>query len=403
MSYASIGIIALVVQCIINFEVLRISPKKTCIPVHAAYRSYLFSVIAYYLIDAFWGVFYSLKIPVIAYAVTVAYFVIMAFSVFLWTRYVIIYLNRENTFQKILSSAGLFFLIFQIVVLIINLFIPIGFWFDADGGYHVNYARYLNLGIQTLLFLFTAIYMFIVTSKTEGNVKRRHRTIGFSTFLMMIFVIGQAQHPTMPLYSIGCMLTTCLLHVFVLEDEREEHHREMEMLRELELNQAKALGSARHMAYTDPLTGVKNKHAYLEAEQEAEKQIKDGLLKEFGVIVFDLNGLKRINDTKGHEAGDQYIKNASNMICMQFKHSPVYRIGGDEFVALLEGDDYTNHEELLNAFNHNVEENQHKGLVVISCGYDEFNPEQDDSFISVFERADKKMYERKRSLKAMKK
>ncbi len=401
MSYLSIGIIALAVQFIINFDIFFTSPNKTGLPVHAAYRAYLISVILYYIIDSTWGLFYDLKIPQVGYIVTVLYFLIMAVSVYFWTRYVIIYLSSHNRFQRILLFFGWFFLIFQIVILIINLFIPIGFWFDKNGGYHVNYARYLNLGLQIILFFITSVYMLIVTSKAKGRMKNRHRAIGFSSVLMMIFVICQAKYPLLPLYSIGCMLATCLLHVFVVEDAKEEQHQEIEHLRELEIQQAKALGSARHMAYTDPLTGVKNKHAYIEAEQLVNKHIEDGSIIEFCVVVFDLNGLKDINDTKGHEAGDKYIKSACSMICSQFKHSPVYRIGGDEFVAFLEGEDYSKRELLLRDFNYRIEENQKLGRVVVSCGFDIFKPENHDTFTSVFDRADKKMYDRKRILKEM--
>ena len=89
------------------------------------------------------------------------------------------------------------------------------------------------------------------------------------------------------------------------------------------------------------------------------------------------------------------------MICSQFKHSPVYRIGGDEFVAFLEGEDYLKREVLLMDFNHRIEENQKLGRVVVSCGFDIFDSDKHDTFISVFERADKKMYDRKRALKEM--
>lgn len=74
MSYASIGIIALAVQFIINFDIFFTSPQKTGLPVHAAYRAYLISVILYYIIDSTWGLFYSLKIPQVGYIVTVLYF-----------------------------------------------------------------------------------------------------------------------------------------------------------------------------------------------------------------------------------------------------------------------------------------------------------------------------------------
>jgi GGDEF domain-containing protein len=54
--------------------------------------------------------------------------------------------------------------------------------------------------------------------------------------------------------------------------------------------------------------------------------------------MFDLNDLKHINDRYGHERGDEYIVNCCRLICQVFKHSPVFRIGGDEFVALLRGE-----------------------------------------------------------------
>ncbi len=114
-----------------------------------------------------------------------------------------------------------------------------------------------------------------------------------------------------------------------------------------------------------------------------------------------MNGLKIINDTRGHEAGDEYIKSASKLICKTFMHSPVYRIGGDEFVAFLEGEDFSAHEVLIKAFNKQIEKNQESGDVVISCGFACFNPKNDSSILRTFERADQKMYNRKRILKSL--
>ena len=402
MSYASIGIIAIIIQIVINFDVLKISSRNTGIAVHGAYRRYLFSVMVYNLIDFSWGTFYEMRISLVTYFITLAYFVSMAVSVFLWTRYVIVYINRKNTFKSALNYIGWFFLLFQIIVLIINLFMPIAFWVDKNGDYHISYARYINLGIQIFMFFVTAIHMFLVVSRSQGSERNRHMIVGFSSLTMMIFVLGQAKHIYMPLYSVGCMISICVLHTFVLEDEKEEHNRKIQEMRERELANEKALGSARLMAYTDPLTGVKNKYAYIEAEKLIDSQIQNASINEFGIIVFDLNGLKIINDTKGHEAGDCYIKAASSLICAQFKHSPVYRIGGDEFVALLEGEDYKNHKSLIADFEHHIEENLMQDRVVVSCGFASFNPDAHDTFLSVFERADRKMYERKHKLKAMK-
>ena len=102
----------------------------------------------------------------------------------------------------------------------------------------------------------------------------------------------------------------------------------------------------------------------------ANKETPEGVvgLTDFAITVFDLNDLKKINDTKGHQAGDGYICNGCKLICQKFKHSPVFRIGGDEFVAVSCGEDYENIEELMNSFaEHNAESRKNGGLV-IACG-----------------------------------
>lgn len=124
-------------------------------------------------------------------------------------------------------------------------------------------------------------------------------------------------------------------------------------------------------------------------------------LSELAVIVCDLNGMIIINDTLGHEEGDNYIKNACMLIGRQLSHSPVFRIGGDEFVVLLENADFADREKLLADFDAQIEENLRSGSVVVSTGMDVFAPEQNGSLSDVFERADQKMYARKRYLKSL--
>ena len=102
------------------------------------------------------------------------------------------------------------------------------------------------------------------------------------------------------------------------------------------------LAQAQIKANTDALTGVKNKHAYVEKTGAIDQQIAEGTQPPFALVVFDVNDLKKINDTAGHQAGDQCLRNACSIICDIFKHSPVFRIGGDEFSAILSGQDFEN-------------------------------------------------------------
>lgn len=157
------------------------------------------------------------------------------------------------------------------------------------------------------------------------------------------------------------------------------------------------LANARTRANIDALTGIRNKYAYLEFEEKINEKIAGKRQAPFAITLFDVNDLKTVNDTKGHQAGDEYICGACMIICKRFKHSPVFRIGGDEFVAISEGEDYENLEELLKYFEEYNEEAKRTGGIVIACGSSKYDGE--DTVAPVFQQADKNMYENKRRLK----
>ena len=167
-----------------------------------------------------------------------------------------------------------------------------------------------------------------------------------------------------------------------------------QMKRELELN------AAREKANRDALTGVKSKHAYIETEAALDAQLAAGEAPPFAVAVCDVNGLKRVNDTQGHKFGDQLIRDASAIICNIFKHSPVFRTGGDEFVALLRGQDFERREALMSEMAARNRANLESGGPIIASGLAVFDPALDDRLSAVFERADLQMYEDKKELKA---
>lgn len=154
--------------------------------------------------------------------------------------------------------------------------------------------------------------------------------------------------------------------------------------------------------YTDALTHVKNKGAFSSYLDKLQDEADDG--KEppkFLLGVFDCDNLKLVNDKYGHDKGDIYLQTASHTICTIFKNSPVFRIGGDEFSVILQGDDYRNREALIKQFEDACErinaatENEWE-QIHISFGFAEYDPLNDGAVSDVLRRADKVMYENKR-------
>ena len=84
------------------------------------------------------------------------------------------------------------------------------------------------------------------------------------------------------------------------------------------------------------------------------------------------------------------------MICRIFKHSPVYRIGGDEFAVVLTGEDYKAREILTRQFREQMKFNHADGLATLACGMAVYIPQKDKSVSVVFNRADAAMYRNKK-------
>ena len=158
------------------------------------------------------------------------------------------------------------------------------------------------------------------------------------------------------------------------------------------------LAKAQDEANIDALTGVKNKHAFIEAEVRIDRLISEHREYPFAIVFFDVNGLKKVNDEIGHQAGDEFLCAACRIICDVFKHSPVYRVGGDEFAVIAAGRDYDNIEELIRNMDEHNQKAARTGGIVIACGMSKY---QNDTYMAaVFDRADHNMYDNKAKLKA---
>ena len=163
----------------------------------------------------------------------------------------------------------------------------------------------------------------------------------------------------------------------------------------------KDLNAEKELARRDALTGIKNKTAYNELVKSVQADIDNGMDHlPFALVVCDANDLKKINDSEGHVAGDEYIKKSAEFLSAAFVNSPVFRVGGDEFVVFLRGDDYTNREELMKQLRSRIIENMQSGSgAVLASGIAEYTPKTDSLVSEIFDRADRDMYEDKQRLK----
>ena len=157
------------------------------------------------------------------------------------------------------------------------------------------------------------------------------------------------------------------------------------------------------LTYRDPLTGLRNTTSYKAWVVDFDKKIESEDIS-FGVVVLDLNDLKKANDTYGHNVGNKLITAASQIISDTFKRSPVFRIGGDEFVVILQNHDLDERELLFAQFasacaNASVDANNTALPVSIAKGFSIFDPNTDTQFSDVFNRADDEMYKNKSGMK----
>ena len=156
--------------------------------------------------------------------------------------------------------------------------------------------------------------------------------------------------------------------------------------------------------YRDKMTGMKNNSAYILAVKILNDRIASGEDFTFGVIVFDVNSLKYVNDNYGHDAGNELICRAVEMINTVFNYLPTYRTGGDEFVTIIEDADYESCDEMLDVFAERaksefIQLGDEQFHVSVAYGLGIYIPGEDKSFKEVFKRADDEMYVNKQIIK----
>lgn len=205
-------------------------------------------------------------------------------------------------------------------------------------------------------------------------VKRKH---GDYIVAVCMLESMNAQTNIVAICIVGIYLTlaSCLLVLMLSRVLKEKYEKEKYI----------------YTSNTDELTKCLNRRAY---EVDKQKLNLDG---EWAYISLDLNGLKKANDTLGHSAGDELICAAAN--CMKFafaSYGKIYRIGGDEFVALLT-QSVTDLESILQVFDSSIQDwhGKYSNSISVSYGVVKSTEQDFDSIHSVSKLADERMYKSK--------
>ena len=230
MYYSAIGLLAVLILIIVNWDILNKDWITQDKPAWKIYRRFLLVVLVYYVTDILWGILESYKLSTGLFIDTTVYFIVMAVGIACWADYTVAYLEEKNSFGRFLVYACRFITVVIAIASIVNIFVPILFTVSHDCIYKALPLRYVGLVCQIMMLLIIsvyALYSMIYADKATVN-RTRFRILASFGIAMAIFLFIQLWFPLLPLYSIGYMLGTCMLHSFVASDEREDYKRELE-------------------------------------------------------------------------------------------------------------------------------------------------------------------------------
>jgi diguanylate cyclase (GGDEF)-like protein len=155
--------------------------------------------------------------------------------------------------------------------------------------------------------------------------------------------------------------------------------------------------------FTDPLTGVGNKMAYQELTRDMDLKIADGVA-DFCIAMFDVDGLRQINDEYGLNAGDQVIFDTATILLQAFRPETIFRIGSDEFIVLAQDFTAKDLEHSLNVIEtaqrkENSQKDATKQTPSLAKGVAFFDAKQDHTCNDVLKRANKMLKQNKAASK----
>ena len=244
-SYSMFSAAAMVIFLIINFDFLAGKPRGTERSIR--YRGFLTGTLAYYLTDAAWGVFAGLGWTKFLYVDTIFFFLSLVAFVFLWNRFVIAYLELGKWTARILTWFGYGLLAVNLAALAVNPFTDCFFHIDDQGNYQTGFARDPAFFLLIAAYLLAALFVLKKAVGSRDSVRRRSMMVLLCCITMTVAMVLQIIWPLTPFTALGCLITNCFFHVFIVQDEQMAKH-----LAELEkaLVRARSAEKARSMFFS---------------------------------------------------------------------------------------------------------------------------------------------------------
>ena len=236
--YSVIGFIAIAVQMIINYRVMFVPENSIGRKAGRAYRMLMISTLAYYITDALWGVLAGLNWIPLLFVDTTIYYIAMSAIIVCFYTYIVEYLELKGLMANLFVWFGRIFFVLEIICLVINFFYPCFFWFDESDAYIAGPIRYIALWVQIAMFAISSIMTLFIALKTAGANRNRHLAIFFFSMAMLVAIIFQEKYPLLPFYALGCLIGSCVLHVYVVGGEQEESSRQLSNYKQAILSEA---------------------------------------------------------------------------------------------------------------------------------------------------------------------
>ncbi|MBR5933913.1 MAG: GGDEF domain-containing protein [Treponema sp.] len=278
----------------------------------------------------------------------------------------------------------------NVIAQTVSLFNGMIFYIDSSSAFYRGSCYWLYILFCGISFFYILVVFALI------GIKTKLRNFLCLLLIASITLIGQVANILDGSINSGYLsicVTAVLLYIFIQNMLRHT------MIEKITVEQ--------EISNHDALTKVMSRFSYDNRVHEFDSLIAQNPLElKFAVCECDLNNLKLVNDSFGHDKGDEYIIKCCRTICNFFKHSPVFRIGGDEFVVIVQNDDFDNFEQIKNTIGDFSVSEIKKDIPLIekksfSAGFAVYNPDSDKTFGDVLKRADVEMYKHKKLLKKM--